>query len=30
MMKDGINFAKDGYGFGSEGWDGTCLEGCDV
>ena len=24
------SLTKDGHGLGSEGWDGACLEGCDV
>ena len=30
-MKEGIGFAKDGYGIGKEGWDWlTMKEGCDL
>ena len=29
-MKEGIGFAKDGYGISKEGWDGKSFEGCDL
>ena len=28
-MKEGIGFAKDGYGISKEYWDGKSFEGCD-
>ena len=29
-MKEGIGFAKDGYGIGKEYWDGKSFEGCNL
>ena len=30
-MKEGIGFAKDGYGISKEGWDDlTTIEGCNI